>query len=738
MKTISKYFMFAAAALLCSLSLTSCSKETSNQAGEDDSSSSVCFAYSIFAIEGDLPDVKSSTGTSYADFVAKIKTGELVAPFYSLTLTNKSSGENISVSGNWAEKKKVTLRNGTYKVSGTSTAEGRTLQDKCSIKIDDEITVPSASGEVVLKASYDCFLLVFGDNSVSAMSLFDGEQSSDFFKMGDSFYAFGRGPLAVSGKEKDAYISCTRSDGSSFNISTENMTPTTGKYYVYGEINSDEGFSFEIEDMEPGIPGEEVSVSLDRTTLSLIAGEEVTLKATVQPENASGGIVVWSSSNPSVATVDQGGKVKALAAGNTSITASLGNASAKCDVSVSSQGNMIITGDAESITVTSAVLYGVCKYSWSYSLEFGIEYSKTDIALDAVSLKANGMDSNYSFCCSLDDLKVNTLYYYRAYALVDGVRYYGQTKTFTTKNRQITSSAENVAKYTATLRSECEMPFGQAWYQFSFFYSDTYSTLEELVSNGTEARADSPTYQTSFSSNLSGLKPNTKYYFVPRAIIWGENFYGEVKSFTTNPSDNPAIEVVDLGLSVNWRGWNVGANNPVEYGDYYAWGETRYGNPRFNWSEYEFGGNIYEAPEKYNPSDKKTVLEPGDDVASLRLGGKWRMPTEAEWTELITNCTCVWVDNYDGVGINGLLFTAENGNSIFLPAAGHGEHVMSGRLNAGTEGKYWSSTLDSTGVADWAPVGCNAWGVQFDVQNTAKLSSVSRCVGYVVRPVCEK
>ncbi len=315
--------------------------------------------------------------------------------------------------------------------------------------------------------------------------------------------------------------------------------------------------------------------------------------------------------------------------------------------------------------------------------------------------------------------------------------YFGEIKSFNTKDwQQITSSAENVAKYTATLHSECEMPAGQGWYQLSFFYSDTYSTLEELISKGTEVRADSPTFKTSFSSDLAGLKPNTKYYYVPRAIRWGEAFYGEVKSFTTDFSNYPAIEVVDLGLSVNWRGWNVGANNPVEYGDHYAWGETRYGNPRFNWAMYEFGGNMYTAPEKYNPSDKKTVLEPGDDVANVRLGGKWRMPTEAEWTELITNCTCVWIDNYDGVGINGLFFTAENGNSIFLPAAGHGYQY--GRLNAGTEGKYWSSSLDSTGVADWAPVGCNAWHVQFDAQNTAKLSSVSRCSGFSVRPICEK
>ena len=199
------------------------------------------------------------------------------------------------------------------------------------------------------------------------------------------------------------------------------------------------------------------------------------------------------------------------------------------------------------------------------------------------------------------------------------------------------------------------------------------------------------------------------------------------------------FEAIDLGLSVKWANGNIGAKHEEESGTYYAWGETLAGNPRFNFQMYKFGGNIDYAPNKYNNTDKKTVLEPKDDVASVAFGDKWRMPTEAEWTELITNCTCVWVDNYEDSGINGLQVAAKNGNSIFLPAAGQGGHIMTGPVNVCTEGMYWSSSLAlGTGVADWAPVGCCAWHVTFSSDNAVKLAPNFRCFGYSVRAVCDK
>ena len=157
---------------------------------------------------------------------------------------------------------------------------------------------------------------------------------------------------------------------------------------------------------------------------------------------------------------------------------------------------------------------------------------------------------------------------------------------------------------------------------------------------------------------------------------------------------NPSA--VDLGLSVKWASFNLGATKPEDYGDYYAWGETE-PKENYSWSTYKFGTSSsgpfskYNTISSYGSIDNKTVLEPEDDVAHVKLGGKWRMPTDAEWAELRTKCTWTWVTNYNGSGINGGLVKATNGNSIFLPAAGYRD--ATNLYNAGSGGRYWSSSL---------------------------------------------
>ena len=87
------------------------------------------------------------------------------------------------------------------------------------------------------------------------------------------------------------------------------------------------------------------SVTLNQTTASLRVGQTVTLTATVQPEDATDKTVTWSSSNEAVATVDAEGKVTAMALGEAVITASCGDASATCAVTV-------IPTPAESVTLS--------------------------------------------------------------------------------------------------------------------------------------------------------------------------------------------------------------------------------------------------------------------------------------------------------------------------------------------------------------------------------------------------
>ena len=193
-------------------------------------------------------------------------------------------------------------------------------------------------------------------------------------------------------------------------------------------------------------------------------------------------------------------------------------------------------------------------------------------------------------------------------------------------------------------------------------------------------------------------------------------------------------EYVDLGLSVKCATFNVGASKPEEYGDYFAWGETQ---PKsdYSWSTYKWcNGDLlkltyYCSQSSYwdgsGSPDGKTVLDPEGDAAHVNWGGSWRMPTDAEWTELRTKCTWTWTSEN---GVNGRKVTGPNGKSIFLPSAG-GRHDtdLSG---VGSWGIYWSSSL---GTENPDNPDC-AFAVSFGSGSVSRGYGY-RCHGYMVRPV---
>lgn len=172
-------------------------------------------------------------------------------------------------------------------------------------------------------------------------------------------------------------------------------------------------------------------------------------------------------------------------------------------------------------------------------------------------------------------------------------------------------------------------------------------------------------------------------------------------------------EVVDLGLpsGLKWRGWNVGASKPEDYGNYYAWGET---TPKtsYTWNNYKYGSSdIY--------SDSKPVLVPEDDAATANLGDGWRTPKNKEWKELKEKCTWKWTTRN---GVNGMQVTGPNGNSIFLPAAGYYRPSLT---NKGTYGSYWSATYSSSENA-------LAWDF---INSDVSAAWLDRSNGLSVRPV---
>ena len=95
------------------------------------------------------------------------------------------------------------------------------------------------------------------------------------------------------------------------------------------------------------------SVELDQKTLEMKEGDEVTLTATVKPDDASDKTVTWSTSDAAVATVT-GGKVKALKPGNVTITAAAGGKSAQCAVTVQAKVVPVtsVTLDKTTLTLT--------------------------------------------------------------------------------------------------------------------------------------------------------------------------------------------------------------------------------------------------------------------------------------------------------------------------------------------------------------------------------------------------
>ena len=208
-------------------------------------------------------------------------------------------------------------------------------------------------------------------------------------------------------------------------------------------------------------------------------------------------------------------------------------------------------------------------------------------------------------------------------------------------------------------------------------------------------------------------------------------------------------EMVDLGLpsGLKWASFNLGATSPEEYGDYFAWGETKpyytsqtssgwqFGKEDgYVWSTYKWCKGTNRTFTKYCVNrnygynyftDDKSILDRTDDAAQVNLGDKWRMPTVEEMDELRYYCTWEWT-NLNGV--NGSKVTGPNGNSIFLPAAGIFRETYA--QIEGYHGFYWTKSLYTDySECDFAHV------TEFGNYNTVGSYMGDRCDGGSIRPV---
>lgn len=187
-----------------------------------------------------------------------------------------------------------------------------------------------------------------------------------------------------------------------------------------------------------------------------------------------------------------------------------------------------------------------------------------------------------------------------------------------------------------------------------------------------------------------------------------------LNNFTIS-EQNVCSSVVDLGLSVYWASCNVGASKQEEYGKFYAWGEVEE-KAKYTYNSYRYSHEVI----------GDDICGTQYDVAKIMLGGKWRMPTEKEFEELIKKCefrTC------EINGIYGHRVIGPNGNSIFLPAGGD---IRNKRKDNTCDCEYWTGTRNCLSYPSILTI------ITLGGNSDAYLSAIEPYKGLLVRPVYDK
>ena len=183
--------------------------------------------------------------------------------------------------------------------------------------------------------------------------------------------------------------------------------------------------------------------------------------------------------------------------------------------------------------------------------------------------------------------------------------------------------------------------------------------------------------------------------------------------------DSNHPHVIDMGVAGKWACCNVGASAPWEYGGYYSWGETKE-KSTYDWSSYIHCKGSYETCYDLGSDIAGTDY----DVARVQWGVSWNIPSFYQIKLLLSNCSSKWTEIN---GINGVKFTASNGNRIFLPAAGNRLNDNKGFV--GSNCYYWSST-------QYPSYSYNAYGLHCNSDKT-EWYYYTRNRGFSVRPVTE-
>ncbi len=518
------------------------------------------------------------------------------------------------------------------------------------------------------------------------------------------------------------------------------------------------------------------SISLSSNSLDLTEGDKTTLTATVLPNNATNKDVTWSSSNPSVASVNSTGLVVALAEGNATVTVKANdgsNAEATCQITV--QAAIDYSKEYVDLGLPSGKLWAICNLGAKNPSEYGtyISMNSTD------QVKSSwGDDWATPTRAEYDELINNCAWTWETMNGVPGYKITGSngnTMFLPAAGFQDSGKKASVGSklyYWSRTSPEtgiCNLLYGsssiygiiegsQLLYvpirPISTFTPDIKVASITLSANTlylTEGDINTLTatvlpnnatnkYVTWSSSNPSvasvsstGVVTAVAEGSATISVKANDGSNAEAScQITVQAAIDHSKEYVDLGLpsGLLWAVTNVGAKKAEDYGDYFAWGETT-PKSEYSWATYKYSNGSEKSLTKYctdasyGDVDNIEKLEEEDDAATVNWGKPWRTPTLEETQELITYCTWLYTKQN---GVSGYNVTGSNGNSIFLPTTGMKQY----------NGTFFSDrTCALTSIIFNAPNGnpSSASVLCCEDQKPHWWYGWDRCFGYTVRPV---
>ena len=376
--------------------------------------------------------------------------------------------------------------------------------------------------------------------------------------------------------------------------------------------------------------------------------------------------------------------------------------------------SVVETGNAAVTSTTATTLGTVLDLSGyaSSSYEVGTIYSTTSKPTESGKRQPGALGEAGEVTTTISGLTKGQTYYYATYVTLQGkVTQYGEVKSFYTTDADISSTIGEVTATKATLNATVSQSAdvinaGASEIEYGFKVGAT----ENVANEGIDYPATGE--DTAFSQEINGLLPGQTYYYVSYFKIGDGLVYGDVQQFTTKTME---LEYVDLGLTVMWAKYNLGAESETELGGRYGYGDIT------GMKTSEYAAQYATGDIAGTANDIATAISSAIDGEATKQS---MMPTTAQIEELLANTTKEFTE-VDGVP--GYRLTAKNGNSIFFPAAGYRDGTAV--ADEAVAGYYWSGSINPTN-GDYANT------LTFSADNIAAGTS-ARQLGLSVRTVRE-